>query len=369
MIKKIIIALVLLAAVGYGTQWYLNQQKTVAEEEARRQQRLLAKAELRDIEYKIEVSGNVTPAFEVDIKPEVGGKIKQIYVDTGDVVKKGDVLLEIDDTDLLTEKRSAQTEIEGASLQVERAERNFLRSEKLYQSKLISREIFDNIKSELDIAKNNLQKSESRMEVVEDKLAKTQILAPADGTILTLNVLEGQVVVAAASVNSGTTLMKVADLSRLLIITHVNQIDIAQVKAKSVVPFRSDAFEDLKNEATINFIAPVATVVNSVKGFQVEGLIDNPDPRLKPGMTVTLEIPVATVSNVVSVPVSAIFSDEKKHERVVYVRQGTQTIRRPVEVGLTNLFFAEIINGLQEGEEIMLVKPEISTAASTPENS
>src|SRR6185369_12944993 len=91
-------------------------------------ERFITKAEKRDIDFSVEVSGDVTPKLQLDVKAEVGGKIKKLHVDAGDIVKQGDVLVEIDDTDLLTEKKSILSDIDGAKLNAEKIKRNFERS-------------------------------------------------------------------------------------------------------------------------------------------------------------------------------------------------------------------------------------------------
>ena len=319
-----------------------------------------ATVERRDIDYTLRISGEVSPAVELEIKPEVGGRVKKIHVFTGQQVSKDQLIAEIDDTDLLTEKAGAMTEIEGAQLRVDLARRNFERSRELFESNLISREIFDNMKSELDIARNTLSKAERSLQTVRDKLRKTRITSPTEGTVLGINVIEGQVVVAAASVNNGTTLMTIADLSRLVVNSHVNQIDIAHIEEGQQLSFFSETYPDMRNAATIDFIAPVATVVKAVKGFAVEAMVDEPDQRLRPGMTVTLDIPVANASDAVSVPINAIFTEEDD-TKVVYVRQGSGSVRREIKVGITDFFYAEVVSGLEPGDEILLSRPSQSS--------
>jgi multidrug resistance efflux pump len=115
--------------------------------------------------------------------------------------------VEIDDRDLLTEKQSVLTEIDGAKLEVDKIRRNYERAKELYESKLISREQFDNLSSELDMGQNSMIRAQRKLEILEDKLRKTKVTSPMQGTVLTRPVIEGLVVIAAASVNSGTTLM------------------------------------------------------------------------------------------------------------------------------------------------------------------
>ncbi|MCX7869378.1 MAG: efflux RND transporter periplasmic adaptor subunit, partial [Terrimicrobiaceae bacterium] len=202
-------------------------------------------------------------------------------------------------------------------------------------------------------AENTLEKARSRLRTVEDKLRKTRILAPADGTVLDILVNEGQVVVAAASVNAGTVLMNFADLSRLLINSHVNQMDAPSLKVGQSLEVNMPTAPPL--HATIEFIAPLATVKNNIKGFEVQALLDARDSRLKPGMSVSMTVPVARAAGAVAVPVAGVFREEK--QTVVYVRKAGSIERREVEVGISDLGFAEIRSGLAEGEQILLYRP------------
>ncbi len=309
------------------------------------------------IESKLMLSGEVTPAFQVEVRPEVGGKVKKIHVVAGQQVSKGDLLVTIDDTDLLNEKASAETEIEGARIAVEKTRGNYDRANALFKEKLISKEVFANLDADFRISENSLEKAERKMQGVNDRLSKTRVPAPGDGTILDINVNEGQVVVGAASVNSGTMILLFADLSRLLINAHVNQLDAGRLSVGQEMKIRFADEEAQGFNARIEFIAPVATIKNNIKGFEVQALIGENAGRLKPGMSVSMDVPVGHADHVVTVPVSAVFKE--KDEKVVYVRKGGEIERRKVGVGLTDMSRAEIKSGLEEGEEIFLVEPSL----------
>ncbi|MGC1480448.1 MAG: efflux RND transporter periplasmic adaptor subunit [Chthoniobacterales bacterium] len=362
--KTPILFLLLTAILIGGAGWYFLQSDLVETDEEVPED-LLALAERRDLESTLLLSGEVIPAFQVDVKPEVGGKVQKIYFKTGDHVRRGDLLAVIDDTDLMTEKEAALTEIAGAELNVDKNRGNYDRAKALFDEKLISKEVFANLEADLRISENSLLKAESRLQSVEDRLDKTRIVAPADGTILNLPVNEGQVVSAAASVNSGTLLMTFADLSRLLIDTHVNQMDVSKVQAGQRISVKIQGGDENPINAIIEFVAPLATVKNNIKGFQVEAEILENQGRLKPGMSVSMSVPVAEAENAVSVPIAAVFSEND--EKVVYVRSkrsGQAADRRKVTVGLSNLSFAEITSGLDEGEEILLINPRLLNSNS-----
>jgi len=348
--------LLLIAAVLGGGGYAFRDKLTGSHKDKSDLGVLTAIAEKRDLDLSVEISGDVTPATQLDVKPEVGGKIKVLRVEPGQTVKEGEVLVEIDDTDLLTEKDSAETEIEGARLSMEKAKANYERSRGLFEQKLISKEVFDNLTAEYQIAENALVKAQRGLQLVTDKLARTKVVAPSDGTVLTVPVSEGLVVIAAASVNSGTTLMTIANLSKLLVDTHINQVDVAKLELNQEVKLRAESLKDLELSATISFIAPIATVKNNVKGFQVRALIEKPNARLRPGMTVNMLIPIATAPDAISVPISAVFKGEGR-KKVVYVRNGEATEQREVKIGVTNMDRAQIIKGVEVGEEVLLVEP------------
>lgn len=355
-----ILILCVVGAVVYGGLWARQRWFSAAPADERPE--MVAMAERRDIESSLLLTGEVKPAFMSEVKGEVGGKIRKIHVNVGDFVKKGGLLVTIDDTDLLTEKAAAETEIEGAQLAVDKNRGNYERAASLFKQKLISKEVFANLEADLAISENTLEKAKSRLQIVMDKLDKTKITAPADGTVLDIPVTEGLVVVAAASVNSGTILMTFADLSQLLIESHVNQVDAPRLTRGQVVEVNMSDSTEEPVKASIEFIAPLAIVKNNIKGFEVQALIEDTEGRLKPGMSVSMNVPVGKAQHAVSVPVSAVFKDSKQN--IVYVRKGGLTEKRKVVVGVNNLSYVEIKSGVNEGEEILLVEPTLAPAKS-----
>ena len=357
--KKLLLLLVV-SAIGSGG-WYARNQHwfefSAKQTDAPAANPMTALVGKHDIEYSVLVSGDVQPTSQLDVKPEVGGRILKLNAIPGAQVKTGDVLVQIDDRDILTERDSAVADIEGTKLSLNKAQKNYERAKDLFVQKLLSKEAFDNLESEFLIAQNALDRAERKKQIVEDKLSKTKVIAPGDGTVLTVPVVEGQVVIPAASVNNGTTLMTIANLSRLLVETHVNQADVGKLALKQDVKLTAESIKDEEMDAEIFFIAPVATLKNNVKGFTVQALIDKPSERLRPGMTVQMNIPIAHVADAVAVPVGAVFRGEG-NSRVVYVLAGEKTEKRVVKVGVSNTEHAQILQGVAEGEKILLNEPE-----------
>jgi RND family efflux transporter MFP subunit len=312
-------------------------------------------ARIADVAPVLPLAGEVVPAFQVDVKPEIGGKIREIHVAEGQAVRKGDLLITIDDTDLLSERAGVEAEIEGARLAVEKTGGNYGRARQLFERRMSSKEEFANLEADHRIAQNDLERAQRRLRIVDDRMAKTRILAPLDGTVLDIPVAEGQVVVAAASVNSGTSLMVVADISRLVVNTHVNQLDAGKISKGAMVKVEAAGADGEVVEARISSVAPQATVKNEIKGFEVAAVVEGAGGALRPGVSVGLEVPLGKAEGVVAVPVTCVF--EEDGVKVVYVAGGEKPERREVEVGLVDLSLAEIKSGLAAGERVLAVRP------------
>ncbi|HEX5177051.1 MAG TPA: efflux RND transporter periplasmic adaptor subunit, partial [Chthoniobacteraceae bacterium] len=325
----------------------------------------------RDINFAITAAGEIVPAENVTVKSEISGRIDELPVDIGDHVKKGDLLFALDDQDLQTEKSQRLIEIEGSRLQVnasalavEKADLNFKRTVDLHERKLVSQEVFDNTRLELDvaknalsIAKNNFERTEKALQLVEDKLSKTKIVAPFDCTILDRKASIGQAVSGASGVNSGTDVLIIADLNELIIYAHINQADVTRMTVGQNVQIEVEAVPGLKLTGRLALIAPQATIKNGIKGFSTKIIVKNDENSgVRPGMTANLNIPLQGAEGVLAIPLAAVFTDQG--DRFAYVKQNDKFERRPIRIGVTDYDFAEVTSGLQPGETVSLVTPE-----------
>ena len=324
----------------------------------------------RDINFAITATGDIGPVDTVSVRPEVGGLISKLTLDIGDKVKKGDILFELDDKDLQTEKSSRKTAIAGAELavetqriQLEKSKLAFDRAKDLFANKLVPQESFDNarldyelMKNTLDIAVNRLETAQTALQQVEDKLVKTIIRAPFDSTILTRPVSVGQAVSGASGFNSGTEVFAVANLSDMIIMAHINQADVTRLKVDQAVTVEVEAVAGLKLVGHVDRIAPQATFKNGIKGYSTRIILKNAEERVRPGMTASLNIPLVSVGNVLAVPLAAVFTDQG--ERYVYVKKGDDKFeRQPIQMGVADYSFAEVTKGLKGGEVVSLVAP------------
>src|ERR1041385_4739735 len=363
--KKWIMAIVLLAGCAWGLKvWRASLAGSGAS--AADGHTATAVVETRDIHFAVSAAGEIGPADQVSVRPEINGKILTLPVDIGDRVKKNSVLFTLDDQDLQTERSSRLIEIEAAKLQLEKAKRDYERSKQLYAEKLISQELFEDTRTQYELARNALDRTEKALHLVEYQLTKTKILAPFDCTVLTRPVSVGQAVSGSGGFNSGTEVLTIANLSEMVINAHINQADVTRLKIGQQVEVQIEAVPGLKVTGSVERIAPQATIKNNIKGFAARILLKDVDPRVRPGMTANVQIPVASADNVVAVPLSAVFTEANPEtgqtERYVYVKTDDGFERRPVQIGVSDYFYAEVQQGLAPGETVALDVPEAEKA-------
>ena len=331
----------------------------------------------RDINFAITAAGDIGPVDTVSVRPEVGGIISTLTLDIGDKVQKGEVLFELNDKDLQTEKSSRAIEIAGAKLAIEtqkltleKAKLNFERVKALFDQKAATSSAFDNARIEYeltqnsqDIALNKLETAQSALRQVEDKLIKTIIRAPFDCTILTRPVSVGQAVSGATGFNSGTEVLTIANLTDLIISSHINQADVTRLKVGQAVTVSVEAVPGLKLVGSVDRIAPQATFRNGIKGYATRIILKNAEVAVRPGMTANLSIPLASAGNVLAVPLAAVFNDQA--DRYVYVKTAEDSFeRRPVELGVADYEFVAITKGLTAGEVVSLIAPKGTMSAA-----
>lgn len=321
-----------------------------------------AVAERKDIRFAVKAAGEIGPAEQVSVKPEINGKIEELPVDLGDRVKKGDLLVKLDDAELQNQRASTATDIERTKLQLTQAERNYTRAKELHEANLISMEVYENTKTEFDLARNALERSQRELAIIDERLTKTKIVAPFDCTILTRPVSIGQAVSGSGGFNSGTEVLTIADLNSMVINAHINQADITRLKSDQEVAVAVEAVMGLSITGRVERIAPQATIKNNIKGFAVRILLKDVGDKVRPGMTANITIPVASADNVLAVPLAAVYTerdpDAGTTERFVYVQKDDGYERKPVEIGISDLFFAEVQEGLQPGDVVLLEQPK-----------
>jgi len=352
---KFFAILIVLTGLGAGGYYIYTKAPTTEQANPTANRTTTAVVESRDIRFVVNAAGDIGPADQVSVRPEVNGRLAELPVDIGDKVHRGSLLCRLDDKDLQIERSQRLTEIDSAKFQLQKARRNYERSKHLFGEKLISVEVYEDTRTEFDLASNSLQKAESSLHLLEENISKTKILAPFDCTVLTRPVSIGQAVSGSAGFNSGTEVMTIANLNDMIVTAHINQADVTRLKQGQNVEVQIESVPGLRMEAVLDRIAPQAILKNGIKGFAARVSIKDIDPRVRPGMTAIIGIPIASAENVLAVPLSAVFSEHG--ERFVFVKDEEKYEKRPIVIGVSDYSFAEVQKGLEAGEVVSLEQP------------
>lgn len=312
-------------------------------------------AEIRDLRTVVPASGEVLPLLNSVVKSEISGRIIDILVIEGETVERGQVLLELDRTSPETRLRETERNLEAERLRLEKSQRNYTRLKELYDREFVGEQEYLDAETDLSLAKLNLEIAQTRLEDAAEDLSKTTIRAPHDGVITLLDVVDGQVISGATSVSNGTDLLTIAQLDELYMEASINEVDVEKLELGQSASLRFDAIPDFEVEGEISVIAPSARRDGDVRVFPVEVIFEVADNRVRPGISATVEIPIASVDDAVSVLLSAIFNNDGAS--IVYVQKPNGWERREVTVGINDLQYVEILSGLEAGESVALSRP------------
>lgn len=348
----IVAVLGLLGGAGYGAYVWLSQNSEKEGDDIRTDQ-----AERRDVESVVTATGEVLPLRNSIVKSEISGRITEIHIDEGDRVERDQLLLELDRKSLRAGVREAERNVEAERLRLEKARRDYTRQEGLYEKEFVGDQTYLDSKTDLELARLNLEIAEARLEEAEEDLAKSAILAPHEGIVTRLDVSEGEVVSGASSVSEGTELLTVAELDELYMEADINEVDVDKLEEGDPAVLTFDSIPGFEVEGELNSIALSARKEDNVRVFPIRVIFTAKDQRIRPGISATVEIPIARAEDAVSVLLSAVFNDPDSGEHV-YVRKARgDWERREVEVGINNLQHAEIKSGLEAGEVVALNRP------------
>lgn len=331
-----------------------------------------ATAELKDIEQTVSATGEIRPTTATEVKSEVSGQIVKLHVEDGDEVKADQLLVELDRKELESQVAENELQIKGTKLNVDKAQQDFDRNIELISRKMIPQKDYDDSKIALEIAQNQYEIQKARLDTLKQQMAKTEIHAPHAGVVLNLAAKQGTVIVGASSVSSGTVLMQVADLSHLEVRTQINEIDVTKLKEQMKVELTFDSIPGLTMPGHVDFVSPSAGGTSggnqgysnqanssSVRTFPATIVLDGADPRIRPGITATLKIPIAKVQQAVALPIECVFAEQKDvDKRYVYIKKGEKFDRQDVTVGINDAQLVEIKTGLAKGDVVAKERPK-----------
>lgn len=353
----LVVAVVIIVAI---VAWVLSGSKK--EEQISFETAAVAPANIMN---SITATGTIEPVTSVTVGTQVSGIVSKLYVDYNSVVKKGQVIAELDKTNLMSQLNSAKTQLATAQSQLNYQTTNFNRYKTLYQKGLVAADDFDSAKLSYTQAKEQVAAAKEEVQRAQTNLGYATITSPIDGIVLSKSVEEGQTVAASFSTPELFTIAQ--DLTNMQVVADVDEADIGDVKEGERVSFTVDAYPDDTFEGTVKQVRQEATTTNNVVTYEVVISAPNADLKLKPGLTANVTIYTAERKGVLSVQSKALrFTPQNETvgkmkivdqtgnaKNKVWTIEGNSIVAHNVNIGMTDGTNTQILNGISAGVKVV----------------
>ncbi|MGM9707875.1 MAG: efflux RND transporter periplasmic adaptor subunit [Prevotella sp.] len=370
----IIVAAVLVVAIG---SWLFSGGKKAKEIQFETEK--ITRANLQN---SVTATGTIEPVTSVTVGTQVSGIVSKLYVDYNSKVTKGQVIAELDRTNLTSELNTAKANLSSAQSSLNYEKANHQRYETLYKKGLVSADEYENARLSYEKAVQQVKTAQESVKKAETNLNYATITSPIDGVVLSKSVEEGQTVAASFSTPELFTIAQ--DLTNMRVIANVDEADIGDVKEGERVSFTVDAFPNDVFEGQVTQVRQEATTTNNVVTYEVVISAPNEQLKLKPGLTANVTIYTAEKQGVLSVSTKALrFTPtpetvgkmkiaDCKGKNKLWTKQGNTLQAHSVQLGMSDGIHTEILSGLAEGTEIVTTvseQAEEETAAAPQEKS
>ena len=357
-ISKIWIAVVVIVIVAVAA-WAMSGGKK--EEDINFKEEKVA---LKTLQNSVTATGTIEAVTSVTVGTQVSGIVNKLYVDYNSQVKKGQVIAELDKTNLLSELNTAKANLASAQSSLNYQAANMERYKTLYKKGLVSADEYENALLTYRQAKEQVASSRENVQRAQTNLGYATITSPIDGTVISKSVEEGQTV--AASFNTPELFTIAKDLTNMQVVANVDEADIGNVKEGDRVTFTVDAYPDDTFEGTVKQVRLEATTTNNVVTYEVVISAPNDDLKLKPGLTANVTIYTQERSGVLAVANKALrFTPTKetvgkdmkivdcKGKNKVWTLNDNTLTAHPVTIGQSDGINTEITKGLKQGDKIV----------------
>lgn len=348
---------VLIASVFVGTLVFLyrnSQPKPVVYD--------IMESSLQTIERSTVLTGKIEPRDEIEIKPQISGIISEINVEAGDFVKEGDVIAKIkvipDDSQL----SSARNRVDVARISLSQVESVYLRNKQLYEKKFVSREEFEQSENEYLKAKKELESAEDALSIVKEGVSKynaqssnTLVRATITGQVLEVPVKVGSSVIQANTMNDGTTVAKIADMSNLIFVGKVDETEVGMLSQGMPLTISVGALPDVSFPGEIEYLSPKSSEANGSNTFEMKAAINvDKDVMLRAGYSANASVSLQKEIDVLSVPESTVeWVGDSTYVYVLTADTPEQTFeRKAISTGISDGVNIQVKSGVEEGEKL-----------------
>lgn len=356
--SKVWIAMILVVVIAVAA-WLLSGGKK--EEQINFKQEKVATHTLQN---SITATGTIEAVTSVTVGTQVSGIVNKLYVDYNSVVKKGQVIAELDKTNLISELNTAKANLASTESNLSYQSANMKRYQTLYKKGLVSADEYENALLAYRQAKEQVASSRENVQRAQTNLGYATITSPIDGTVISKSVEEGQTV--AASFNTPELFTIAKDLKNMQVIANVDEADIGGVAVGNRVNFTVDAYPDDTFEGVVKQVRLEATTTNNVVTYEVVISAPNADLKLKPGLTANVTIFTKEQANILSVANKALrFTPTKetvgkdmkivdcKGKNKVWTLNGNTLTAHSVNIGQSDAMHTQIISGMKAGQSVV----------------
>ena len=324
-----------------------------------------AKVEQGNIHTTITATGTIEPVTSVTVGTQVSGIVSKLYVDYNSVVKKGQIIAELDKTNLISELNTAKANLSSAQSTATYELANYNRYKTLFDKGLVSADEYESALLSYRKAKEQVVTASQSVQKAQTNLGYATITSPIDGVVLSKSVEEGQTV--AASFNTPELFTIAQDLTDMRVIADIDEADIGGVKEGQRVSFTVDAFPDDHFEGHVTQVRQQATTESNVVTYEVVISAPNNDLKLKPGLTANVTIYTLEKDGVLTVPAKALrfmpneaflqkgeTIEDVEAPQKLWTKEGNVFKAHKVETGTTNGVLTEITSGVSAGTEVLV---------------
>ena len=328
------------------------------------------KAAKANIQNSVTATGTIEPVTSVTVGTQVSGIVSKLFVDYNSVVKKGQVIAELDKTNLISELNTSKANLASAQSSLKYETDNYNRYKTLFDKGLVSADEYETAKLSYDKAKQTVATAKESVAKAQTNLGYATITSPIDGVVLSKSVEEGQTV--AASFSTPELFNIAQNLTDMRVIADVDEADIGEVKEGARVTFTVDAYPNDTFEGEVTQVRQEATTTNNVVTYEVVISAPNNDLKLKPGLTANVTIFTAEKQGVLCVPSKALrFTptpetvgnmkiQDTNGKNKVWTKEGNTLKAHNLQIGMSDGINTEVLSGISEGTVIVTGMEEMA---------
>jgi len=312
------------------------------------------------LDTKTVATGKLNPEEEIELKPQISGIVDQIFVEEGDLVRKGDLIAKIRVVPNEQALGSAKSRINSTRLSFENAQTLFNRNKTLFEKGVISKQDFENSELSLNQSKESYDQSKDDYQIIKQgslsggSSANTNIVAQIPGTVLEIPVREGDQVIQSNNFNAGTTIATIADMSKMIFEGKVDESEVGKLEEGKDIVVILGAINEKEFPAVLTFVAPKGVEENGAVQFTIKADVTiEASTKIRAGYSANAEIEIESKDSILVIKEALLqFNRITEKPFVELQNENGSFTKKNIEIGLSDGINVEIIDGVEEGDKI-----------------